>query len=125
MVIDDTTESDIDKILSTPATRNLPMLTSTPSRSQSMKKATDWKSLSPAEQLEILHEVANTHTKVSLDFEGLRRSIVAAQKASALQVGWSFICVLSTLRDGPSLGLVSIAGSHVKKSSRVRISLKF
>ena len=91
MAIDDTAESDIDKILAPPATRNLPMLTSTPSRSQSMKRVADWKSLNPAEQLEVLHEVANTHTKVSLDFEGLRRSIVAAQKASALQVYFLFM----------------------------------
>ena len=59
MAIDDTAESDIDKILAPPATRNLPMLTSTPSRSQSMKRVADWKSLNPAEQLEVLHEVGS------------------------------------------------------------------
>jgi len=85
----DIEENDVNKILSTPVSSNRPLHTSTPSRALSVKKKkANWKSLSPAEQLEILHDVANEHTKVSLDFEGLRHSIIAAQKVSALQVNF-------------------------------------
>ena len=62
------------------------MLTSTPMRAKLTKRSPNCSSLTPAEQLEILHEVANEHTKVSLDYDGLRRSVVASQKVIALQV---------------------------------------
>ena len=83
---DDAAESDANKILSTPVSGDCPLLPSTPSKALSKKKTSDWKSLTTAEQMEVLHDVANEHTKLSLDFEGLRYSVVAALKVAALQV---------------------------------------
>jgi len=44
-----------------------------------------WSSLDSASQLQLLQDVATKHTKVSLDFEGLRHSILASQRASVLE----------------------------------------
>lgn len=82
-VLNKENDTDLGKFLATPATRK-PMITSTPvhTKVQSMPK---WSSMDPAQQYEILREVANKHTKVSLDFEGLRQAIIASQRVVALK----------------------------------------
>lgn len=83
-VLSDENGHDDTKFVTDGSVPKRSMLTSTPVRTQ-LHKSPKWSTLTHAQQLEILHEVASEHTKVTLDFEGLRQAIVASQRVEALK----------------------------------------
>ena len=60
---------------------------STPNKraSKGLKKGQDWSSLNLAQQYEILHQVANEHTRVTLNFEAINMALKTSLASSALK----------------------------------------
>ena len=61
-----------------------------PAKSKSLAKGKkDWQSLSLAQQYEILHHVANEHTRVTLNFEALGLALKSSLASNSLKAAFS------------------------------------
>jgi len=75
-----------------------------PAKSKSLAKGKkDWQSLSLAQQYEILHHVANEHTRVTLNFEALGLALKSSLVSNSLKATFSLQKGHSGLRMNTSL----------------------